>query len=205
MAEEGKGELAEAEIVVGVTGPFDVKVVAPVEGDVHLATFQFVDDGAVVDTMDRHLAPGAFVEKLVGLAGQLGDADGADAESAFGDNEVAAGFLVSRVDLQEHDVFGIVLADNGLAKERPVAGVIEGRGMVAPGSGRVVGGREDGLEGVEGREALDLNEPGFGFSGSVAHEAEIDLGEEGLVRFVRDAEERRNGGFGGGAVVAAFG
>ena len=52
---------------------------------------------------------------------------------------------------------------------------------------------------------MDLDELGFGFAGGVLDEAEIDLGEERLVGFIRDAVERRDGGFGRGAVVRAFG
>ena len=53
-----------------MTGPVHVERIPPIEGDLRLAD-------------------GAFVEKLAALTEELGDADSADAELPFGDDEVA--------------------------------------------------------------------------------------------------------------------
>ncbi len=96
MVEVREGELADAEVPVGVAGPLDVELVAVVEGELDFFALQLVDDGAVVDAVDGDLAAIAEVEEAVAVLDEAGDVDGGDAEFVFVDVEVGEGLLAGR-------------------------------------------------------------------------------------------------------------
>ena len=55
------GELANTEIPVRVSRPIDVEIVAPVESQLHVLALQFIDDGTVIDPLDRNVLAVALV------------------------------------------------------------------------------------------------------------------------------------------------
>ena len=65
MVEEWQGELADAEVPVGMAGPFDFERVAVVEGELDVFALEFVDDRSVVDAMNGDVAAIALIEKTV--------------------------------------------------------------------------------------------------------------------------------------------
>ena len=99
VLEPGDRELTQTEEPVGVPGPLHLQVVSPVEGDYGFLALQLVEDGAVVDAVDRSFDAVAIVEEFVASLDYPGDADGADPVDALGADEVADGLLVLRVDL----------------------------------------------------------------------------------------------------------
>ena len=148
-----------------MAGPLDVEVVAVVEGELDVLALELVDDGAVVDAVDGNLAAGMFVEEAVALFAQPGNVDGGNVELVLVDVEVGAGLLLVGVDLDEHYVLGVVVADDDLAEELPVAFVVEAAEMNLQAPVEVVGFdvlvrediliTEDRREGLQSRPAWD--------------------------------------------------
>ena len=146
VVEVRERELADAEVPVGVAGPLDVERVAVVEGQLDVLALEFVDDGAVVDTVDRDVAAIALVEEAVALFAEFGDVDGGDVEFVLVDVEVREGLLVVGIDLEEDYVFGIVVADDDFAEELPVGLFVEVGQVtvevgIEVGRSRCIGGR----------------------------------------------------------------
>jgi hypothetical protein len=121
MIEVGERKFADAEVPVGVASPFDVEVVSVVERELDGFSLEFVDDGSIVDTMNGDFASFALIEEAIALLAEFGDVDGGDVEPVLVDAEVGESLLVVRIDLEEDDVFGVVVADDDLAEELPVA------------------------------------------------------------------------------------
>ena len=48
--------LADPKIPVRVPGPFDIQIVAEIEGRPYILSLQFIDDGPVVNPVDRRLS-----------------------------------------------------------------------------------------------------------------------------------------------------
>ena len=67
MPQVRNGKLADAEIVVGVSGPFDIQFVAEIEGRRNATALQLVDDGAVINAVNRDLAAVALVEEALAV------------------------------------------------------------------------------------------------------------------------------------------
>ena len=56
VSQPGDGELADAEVPVGMAGPLDIEIVAIVEGQLDAFALELVDDRAVVDALDGDVA-----------------------------------------------------------------------------------------------------------------------------------------------------
>ena len=67
-----------------MAGPLDVEIVAKIEGQLDAFAFQFIDDGAVINSLDRNVFAGLFIKEFSALFANLGDADGSNAEHLFG-------------------------------------------------------------------------------------------------------------------------
>src|ERR1700733_9978248 len=122
----GNGELTDAEVPIGMAGPFDV---------------EFIHDGTVVDALDRHIATAVAIVETASLALELRDVNRSDAETIFVDVEVGQRLLCFRLDLQQNDVLRRVVADDYAAQERPIACIVMIAEEALEGSRQVEGGR----------------------------------------------------------------
>jgi hypothetical protein len=161
VVEEWEGEFADAEVPVGMAGPFDVERVAIVEGELDVFALEFVDNGPVVDAVDGDVTAGALIEEAVALLAKGGDVDGGDVEFVLVDVEVGEGFLVIGVDLEENYVFGVVVGDDDVAEELPVGFLGETAEVPGQVGVEVVGfkvlAREDVLIAEDGGEGLKFD------------------------------------------------
>ena len=103
-----------------MAGPLDLEIVAPVESEFDILTFQFVDDRAVVDTPDRGALSITLVVEPRAFLSYLHDVDSADAEHFLGEQEIGQSLLVGGIDLHEDDVFRIVRTEDGAMEELAV-------------------------------------------------------------------------------------
>jgi hypothetical protein len=191
MVEKWERKLADAEIPVGVASPLDVERVAIVEGKLDVFALEFVDNGSVVNTVDRDVAAGALVEEAVALLAEFGDVDGGDVELVLVDVEVREGLLVVGVDLEEDYVFGVVVADDDFAEELPV-GLLGKVAEILLQIGIEVEGFdvlacEDVLVAEDGGECLELDEFWAEGSVGVADQSEIDGHEVRMAILVGNA------------------
>jgi hypothetical protein len=161
VVEVWKGEFADAEIPVGMAGPFNVEWIAIVEREMEVFALEFVDDGSVVDPVDGNFAAGALIEEAVALLAKVGDVDGGDVEFVFVDVEIGKGLLVGWVDFEEDYVFRVVVGDDDVAEELPVSFLVEAVEMPGQVGIEVVGfnvlAGEDVLIAEDGGEGLKFD------------------------------------------------
>ena len=124
MLEIRNGELADAEIPVGMSGPLDVEFVAQIEGQRDALALQFVDDAAVVDAADFDLAAVLAVEQLLAALLQRQNVDDGDSEPALCDQKIRQRLLMLGIDLHQDDVLRIVISDDELPHQTPVGIVV---------------------------------------------------------------------------------
>ena len=120
VIEVWKRKFADAEVPVGMAGPFDFERVAVVEGELDVFALEFVDDRSVVDAMNGDVAAIALIEKTVAPFLEFRDVYSGDVEFVFIDVEVWEGLLVSGIDFEENYIFGVMVADDDVAQEVPV-------------------------------------------------------------------------------------
>ena len=116
-------ELAQAEKPVGMARPLHVQIVAEIEGHRDLLAHQFVDDGPIVDPLDRHQRAPVAVEQPIALLHHARDIHRAHAVILLGEQKIVARLLVRRVDLQQHHVLRIVIADDSRLERRAICRV----------------------------------------------------------------------------------
>src|SRR5579862_4651390 len=112
-------------------GPFDVQVVAEVEGGGDAASFELVHDRAVINSVDGDAAAILFVVQAAALFANRSNADGAHPEHALGDDEIGQGLLMPRIDFKQDHVFRMVAAQDGAAQQLLVASQIQTAQQVA--------------------------------------------------------------------------
>src|ERR1700733_375841 len=117
MSEIGNGELADAEVPVRMSGPLDVEVVAPIKIQLYVFALEFVDDRAIVNTVNRDALAVAFVVKARSLLLDVDDVDRPDAQHFLGEQKIGERLLFLRMNLHQDNIFGIVFADDGAAQE----------------------------------------------------------------------------------------
>src|SRR6476660_3251521 len=79
--------LADPEIPVRMSDPFRIDLVLEAEAEAEVrATQQFIENDAVVDALDPHLASVTFIEQLVAAPLNLREANRRDAEKRLGAN-----------------------------------------------------------------------------------------------------------------------
>src|ERR1700751_4485533 len=100
-----------------MSSPFDIEVVAEVERQRDSLALQFIDDGAVVNALDRNLLAILLIEELAVLLADLRDADGSNAEHLLGQQEVGTRLLLFGMDFHQDDIFGIVSGDDGVTEQ----------------------------------------------------------------------------------------
>ena len=177
--------LADAEVPVRVPGPFHVDLVLQTVGEfaVEIGTAQeFVENEAVVNPLDRHLAPVARIEQFPATPDDFRDVDRAHTQQRLGTGEVDAGFLLVGVDLQQNNIFRRMAAKDHAPQQIVV------RLLAQPGKERLPVRRDrrvrstqaahhEWLEGVQAREALQLDEPRRELAGRgrVLADAEVHL------------------------------
>ncbi len=180
-----------------MAGPFDVQIVAEIEGGHDTAALKFVDNGPVVNAVNRDFAAVPFIEEAPSFFPDLRDAYGAHSKHAFGGNEIRQRFLMQRIDFHQDHIFRIVTAEDGPAQQCIVASQVKAGEQIAQVRIQAVGVyiqlRKHRLVGVQRGERLNLDQAWRYLSGGFTHQAEIHLEEEGVVRFARHVELRRHG------------
>ncbi len=153
---------------------------------------QLVEDHPVVDATDGYLAAVFFIDQMAAPLLDVTRADGADAQRAFHDREVAAGLLELGIDFQENDLLGIAIAHDHFPQAVDVgdpvqAGEVRGHtlGDVEALTKAAV---EEPLEAVERRKALQLDETGDDLSGFIQGQREVDLKEDGMRGLAGDGQ-----------------
>ncbi len=157
--------------------------------------------------MDGDEAMAVAVEETMGVVvrDEIAHVEDADAETTGGETEVGKGFLAFGVDFEEDDVFGVVVVENDLRE-----GAREGGFGVAAEEaaergievvGIAVGFGEQGHEGVDGWEGLQLDEHGLHRTIGGTDEAEVSGHEVRMRSFAGDAAALGNDGGGCGEVV----
>src|SRR5271155_2494049 len=158
MLEVRDGIFADAEIPVGMAGPLHVEIVAKIERQLDAFAFQFIDDGAVINSLDWNAFAGLIVIKFSALFANLSDADGSDAEHLFRKQEIGTGLLFLGMHFHQNDVGWIVAGDNRIPQKAVVRGRVEAAEEITELRIQAeyinVSMRKDGLIGVEGREGL---------------------------------------------------
>src|ERR1700733_3083559 len=117
MSEVGNGELANAEVPVRMSGPLDVKIVAPIKIELYVLALEFVDNRAIVNTVNGDALAVAFVVKARSLLLDVDDVDCPDAKHSFCEQKIRERLLFLRMNLHQDNIFGIVFADDGAVQE----------------------------------------------------------------------------------------
>ncbi len=202
--EIGDGELADAVVPVGMSGPFHVERLGQIERKRDPFAFQLIHDAAVVDSAHRNLAAIFFVEQAFAPFLQLENIDDCDPEIALRKQKVAERLLLLRIYLQQNHIFRIVPADDQFPHQlliRIVVVAAEIDPEVFRQSKRAnIFLCQDRLVPVEGREGLQLDQPGLELALCVAHQAKVDLQEHRTRRLVGDVILRGDGDVGRAAV-----
>src|SRR5579862_10022803 len=68
--------------------PLDVKIVAPVEVELHILALQLIDDRSIVDSLDWHALAVQPVVKLTAVFFDPGDVNSADTQHLFGERKI---------------------------------------------------------------------------------------------------------------------
>ena len=103
--------LADAEIPIRVPDPVRVDLALEIEAGAQIRPAQqLVENDAVVEALDPHLAAVALVKKIISPPCHLRQANGCDAQECFRAGKINPRVLFLRLDLQEHHVFGIGIA-----------------------------------------------------------------------------------------------
>lgn len=168
---------------------------------------EFVEDDAVVEALDAHLAPAGVVEQFAAAAVDLGETAGADAEAGVRAGEIHAGLLRGGLKFEEHDVFRRAVADDGGAEGGEAGLVIAPAEAGGEAGGDLrevlpVGALEQHLPAGDRGEALELDELRQDAPVRIVAEGEVDREEVRVGRLAGDGE---SGGDGGGGVGAKFG
>ena len=93
--------------------PFDIEIIAEIKLQGDLLALQLVDNGAVVDAMDRQ----SVVKQPAALLLHLRDVDGLHAADLFGQQEIGQRLLMSGIDFHEDHIFRLMVTHNRFAEE----------------------------------------------------------------------------------------
>ncbi len=187
-------------------GPLDLHaVVAEVEAGLELGfAEEFVEDDAVEEAVDRHLASAGEIVEAVAALVDLREAHRAHVEEAVRAGEIDAGLLLVGLDLEEDDVLRRVAAEQRGAERGEVALLVE-----AAEERREVGGdlgevraKGVGLEHLpagDGGKTLELDQLREHAALRVVAEGEVDAEKVRPRGLVRHGERGRHGAGGVGA------
>ena len=161
--------------------PLDVEIVAVAEGQLNVFAFELVGNDAVVDALDlRGLAVAAVIQAPP-FAMHFRHVDGAHAPHLLGDDEVGPRLLLARLDLHQHDFGGIAIAGDRIGHQRVIAVGAEAVEEHAQGRRQAkrvtIRFRDGGLESIERRKRLQLDELGLDRAVGGARQPEINLHE----------------------------
>ena len=101
--------------------PFDVVVVAKVEGELSSPSFHVLADRSVVDAMDWDLASISLIIEAISLLRQAGDVYGRDSQFVFIDAKVRKRLLGFGFDFGENDILRIMMVEDNFAEKIPIA------------------------------------------------------------------------------------
>src|SRR5262249_22643088 len=154
-----------------MSGPFDIKVVAPIEIEGYPFPLQLVHDGAVIDSFNWDQLAVVFVVKMRSLLFNLDDVNSPHAQHFFGEQEIAQSFLLLRMNLHQDNVLRVVPGNDPAPEKLSIRGVIESaQEIVEARSSRCsilqsvdiyVGFRQRDLVRIKRRERLQLDEFGL--------------------------------------------
>ena len=106
--------------------PLDIEIVAPVEGELDFLALQFVDDGTIVDALDRDASSVALVIQPRAFFLDVDNVNGPHAQHFFGQKKVRQRLLLLRMNLHQNHIFWIVRSHNRSLQQFAI-------GILAPG------------------------------------------------------------------------
>src|SRR5579862_8642871 len=92
--------------------PLDVKIVAPVEVELHILALQLIDDRSIVDSLDWHALAVQPVVKLTAVFFDPGDVNSADTQHLSGERKIRKRLLTMGGNLNQNNIFRIMCAHN---------------------------------------------------------------------------------------------
>ncbi len=117
--------------------PFDIPWMCDIEGQTHIARYQLVGNGPVVDAMDRNQAPiDVAIVELVANRLKGADIDHSDAEALGGDFKIGPGLLVEGIQLGKDYILRIVAGDGSYGPKAPNTPSPANRSGMYPAPGR---------------------------------------------------------------------
>src|SRR5580698_2270136 len=119
MTEIGQRELADAEIPVGMPGPFHVQVISKIERRLDLLSLQLIYDHAIVDAVNRYIA----MKQTVAPFADIGQRHRPNAAVFLGHEEIRQSLVMIVLDFHQDYVSGIAFAHNGFAQQQPILAV----------------------------------------------------------------------------------
>src|SRR5689334_19685019 len=110
--------LADPEIPVRVAHPFDVKILLEPKAGIQVwPSNQFIENDAVIDSLNRNFAAGAAIKQIPAALYHIGKADRLDSEQCFRSGKIDTRLLFSRFDLEQDHVLGIGIGQDGSSQQ----------------------------------------------------------------------------------------
>src|ERR1700733_12406854 len=194
-------KLADPEIPVRMPRPLHVKIIAPIEGELHLLALQLVNNRPVINPPDRHPHAVALVVKPRPVLLDHLDVDGLNPEHLLRQQKIRQRLLLLWMNLHQDHVLRIMPTHNRPPQKVTVRVRIESaQERLQPLSAVEtiqtkhvdVTLRQRHLIGIEGREGLQLHKLGLQLASSIPHEPKIHLDKHRMGRLIRNPKLRRN-------------
>src|SRR4051794_31745356 len=103
-------EFAQLEEPIRMAGPLDVEIITEIELQRNLLSDEFVDNGPVIDAIDRDLTPAIPVVQLAAVLNYRGNVYRCNAARSLRHQEIALRLLVLGIDFEQHHVLRIAVA-----------------------------------------------------------------------------------------------